>query len=430
LRKRDIVVAIDTADGHVVNAVQAVSKNIGYPLKGVLLRDKNDSTAYWEFSRDKSGFFKDVWVDYNDDDSLQAALKGYAERTLVVITQSENSIEHFKKVIPFLPYTSAPTETSLTWAREKKAMRQRLRTYDEKLVPKYTCLYQKDLANIDDIIRGLTFPVIIKPSGLSAQMLIEECKSKDELVKKLKHAFGLIQKLYDQELTKSEPVILIEEMMQGDMYTTDAYVSHDGVVYCLPLIKVISAHSMGLPGFYAYRDIAPVEDLSQPEIKAAFAAARAAVKALNLRSTTTHIEMFKTKDGWKIIELAARMGGDRDVEYREVYGIDHSYNDVAIRAGLKPRLPRKAMKAIITDLIFANEEGIIESIDGIEEVRKLPSTTFVGVHGKPGAKALFSANGGEYLVDVVLANKDRRQLETDAVKMRELVRIKIKQKLA
>lgn len=424
--RKDIVVAIDNADSSVAQAVKAISKELGYPLKGIILTDNNDFLEYWNFSRDDSGFFKEVQLSYNDGDSLQRTLKGIAERTLVVLTQSECSIEHFKKVIPFFPYCYLPTESSLIWAHEKQFMRRRLKVYDEELVPRYTYLKKSELSVLDEKIKGFTFPVIIKPGSLSAQMLVDECTNKRELKQKLTHAFGLIQSLYDQELSKSEPVLLIEEMIRGDMYTTDAYIAHDGTIYCLPLIKIITAHSQGLPGFYDYRMIAPVTDLDAHDTKAGFAAARKAVLATNLRSTTAHIEMFKTKDGWKIIELAARMGGDREEVYEQVYGIDHSYNDVAIRAGLRPKIPKKVKKYLTNDLIFAEEEGIIESIEGVEEVRQLQSHAYVKVHGKPGEKALFSVNGGEYLVDVVLAHKDQAQVERDTQAMRRLIKVVVK----
>jgi biotin carboxylase len=427
---KDVVLAIDVVEPGLVEAVKTHSKELGRPLKGIALVHK-DFVKYGPYAKrpkDDTGVFEEIVVDFDNQEELQRALKPYAHRIFAVTTRYEDAMHHFSKAVPFLPYAHTPTESGLIWATEKPLMRERLRIYDESLVPKYVHLREEDLPRLHKLTRDFTFPVIIKPGSLWSQLLITECKTPDELEKSLRHVFQVIQKSYDRKLRDTKPGILIEEMIQGDMYTTDAYVRYNGEIFCLPLIKVITAHSMGVPGFYDYRDIAPVEDLSEEETKAGFVAAETAIRAINLCSATAHIEMFKTKQGWKIIELGARIGGDREVIYREVYGVDHHYNDIAVRAGMTPKMPNEAIGNVVNDLIFADEEGIIESIDGIEEVKKLPSTVMVDIQGKPGDEALFTNNGGEYIVDVILSNTDKKRLDKDAVKVRDLIKIKVRKR--
>jgi argininosuccinate lyase len=421
---RDIIVSIDVVEPGLVKAVNLLSKNIGRPLKGINLVHKGFEDYKYRV-KDDTGLFEVVICDYDNPEELQKTLQPFADRILAITTRWEEGIPHLKQAIPFLPYVNTPTETSLIWATDKPVMRDRLRTYDESLVPKYQYMEREDLPKLEKLIKRFSFPVIVKPSNLWSSYLVTQCNNMVELQDCLEQTFNGIQKVYDRYRREAKPSVLVEEMMQGDMYSTDAYITQKGKITCLPLVKVITAESIGLPGFYSYRHILPT-GLPESEVKAALKAAEASVKALNLRSTTAHIEMFQTPQGWKIIEVGARMGGYRDDLYREAYGIEHFYNDLAVRADVQLMLPEEPIKHAAGMNIYADKEGVIESIDGVDDARRLESVVYLGVHAKPGDKALFANNGGELIVDGILSNKDPKKLEADVERVRLLIRIKVK----
>jgi biotin carboxylase len=427
MRERDTILTINVVEPGLVKAVKQHSKLLGKELKGLVLVDAGYARQDPGRPRDASGFFKEIVCDFNDQAGLQKVLKPYTDRILVATCRYESAIEPFRKVIPFLPYIHTPSESSLVWSTEKPLMRDRLHAFDEKLVPRYIYMEERDLPNLKELVKDFTFPVIVKPSVLAAGLLVTQCKAEKELESTLDKTFRLMHKLYARERRGKKPRVLIEEMMQGDMYSTDAYVTHDGRIFCMPLVEVITAHFIGVPGFYSYRHIIPVS-LPPQEIQAAFRTAKAAIKALNLRSTTTHIELFHTKDGWKIIEVGARIGGYREALYREAYGSEHYYNDLAVRMGMNPKMPGKPICHAAGMNIYADEEGYITSIDGLDEARELESVVFLKSHAEPGDMALFAGNGGRLIVDGILSNKDPEQLEHDVAKVRELVKINVSNK--
>jgi hypothetical protein len=168
-------------------------------------------------------------------------------------------------------------------------------------------------------------------------------------------------------------------------------------------------------------------DLSQQEVDKANAAATASVRALHLRSTTVHIELFHTATGWKIIELGARIGGGREELYREAYGIEHHYNDLANRAGMEPKIPTEALRHALREDIYSDDkEGTLEAIEGLEEARNLESMASLTVGAKPGDKIAYADKGGDVLVVGILSNTDKHKLDADAKKLREIVKFKIK----
>lgn len=423
MQDRDTILTVNVVEPALVRAVNMHSKTMGKRLKGLALVHRSYANQP-DRPVDSSGLFEEVICDFNNPDELQATLKPYADRLLAATCRYEEAMQPFGQVIPFLPYIHTPSQSALLWATEKPLMRDRLRNYDKNLVPRYQSIEMEDLPKLKSLIKDFTFPLIIKPSGLSKALLVTRCENVKELEDSLKHAFKIINDVYAREQYPGKPSILIEEMMQGDMYSTDVYVTHDGQIFCLPLIRVVTAHSVGLPGFYGHQSIAPT-GLPKHEVEAAFAATRSAVKALNLSSTTAHAELFRTAEGWKIIEVAARIGGYRDPLYREVYGIEHFYNDLSVRMGLQPKMPTKPIGNATILNIYAEEEGEIESIEGLEAARALDSTVYVHAHAKPGEKAIFATNGGNPVINTLLSNKDPKKLQQDVAKIRELLRINI-----
>jgi hypothetical protein len=426
---RDTILTINIVEPGLVDAINKHSKEMGIMLKGVVLIDRTYASEALErdFPRDKTGLFTEILCDFDNQDELQQILQPYNDRLLAVTCRYENSMHHFRKLLPFVPYVLAPSESSLLWSLEKPLMRDRLSNYDKSLTPKYQYMEMTDVPHFKDLIKGFYFPVIVKPSGLAESLLVTRCDTEQELKNCLDSTFQLIGEIYAREHRTITPSVLVEEFMQGDMYSTDAYVTSDGEVLCLPLVKVVTAHSIGLPGFYSYRHIIPT-GLKDDEIEAAFTAARSSVRALNLRSTTTHIELFYTPHGWKIIEVGARIGGYRASLYAEAYGVDHFYNDLAVHMGERPIMPGDPIQHAAGFNIYADSEGIIESIEGIKESQKLESVVFIEPHAEIGDMALFASNGGRYVVDGILSNKDLEQLEKDMTKIRGLVKINIQPK--
>ncbi len=424
MQDRDIILTINTVEPALVEAVKTLSETMNRQLKGLSLVH----SGYAGFAgrpKDASGLFEEVVCDFDNPDELQRTLKPYTDRLLAVTCRYEDAMHRFRQVVPFVPYVNTPSESSLLWATEKPLMRDRLSNYDKDLTPLYQHLEETDLPKLEELIKDFTYPLIVKPSDLQDALLVTECHNLDELKTCLRHTFQVIHEVYSRKHRHFTPSVLVEEMMQGKMYSTDAYVMPDGEIFCLPLVEVVTAHSLGLPGFYSYRILVPT-DLPDAESEAAFKASRGAIRALNLRATTTHIELFRTLQGWKIIELGARIGGYREAMYREAYGIKHFYNDLAVRLNIKPTMPDKLLAHAYAINIYADQEGEITAIEGLEEAEKLESTVSLVCKAKPGDIALFANNGGGLIIDGILSNKDPKQLEKDEAKLRELIQIKVR----
>lgn len=422
---RNIILTINVVEEPLVRAVHLQSKALGKKLEGLVLVHK-EYAKLTNRPKDRTGLFKEIICDFDNIDEVQAVLKPYHDRLLAVTCRYEEAIQPFGKVIPFLPYLYTPSGASLLWSTEKNLMRDRMKNYDSSLGPRYQYMQAADMPKLDELIKDFEFPVIIKPCGLAKALFVTECDDMEELRENLEKIFEVIENAYTREQYPGEPSLLVEEMMQGDMYSTDAYITHDGKISCLPLIRVTTAHELGLPGFYG-RELTTITNLSDSEIQAAFKTTISGLRALNLSSTSAHIELFNTPTGWKIIEIAARIGGHRDDLYREAYGFEHFFNDLSIRMGKDPVVNMKAISNATAVNIYADQEGYIDAIEGLEKARKLESVVYLHEHAKPGDLALFAMNGGDNVIDGVLRNDDPKKLREDIKRVNDLVNIKIRQ---
>jgi len=355
--------------------------------------------------------------------SLENAILPYNDKLLAVLCTREDDIPIFKKVIPHVPYLLTPNAESLDWTTNKVQMRRRLVTYDPKLTPVYSVAEDATQETIDRIIKKVGFPLVVKPAGLAASLLVSVCYDEEEFKTALTKALAAISKVYKQYGGRGEPQILVEQFLEGTMYSIDAYVTARGRVYTCPPVHVKTGRAIGIDDFHGYQQLTPVK-LQKPKVEEAEAVAKDAVLAMGLRNVTCHVEMIKTESkGWKVIEIAARPGGFRDILYNLAYGIDHIHNDILIRLPKRPKISRKAKGYAVAMKFFPREEGKLIKVSGLEKLKKFESFHKLMVNKKDGDICMHSKHGGKSVFDVIMFNQTRAKLIADIRRLERLVTI-------
>lgn len=419
---KNIAIFINDFDQEYADALVKLSKKLGRPLRGLVLVDK-EVQAIGRDVPDKEGVFERVVCDYNDDKALRAFTRSIENNILLLTCSSERNQSYLRKLLPHVPYILGPTESSLGWATHKAKMREMLGSYDSTLVPKVQAIAKNSEESIRSALDRLTFPLIVKPTGLASSMLVSKVHDETELRAALTEGFAVIAEIYERDRGRGEPGFIVEEFIDGDMYSIDVYVNEKGIVWPLPLLRSKTAYNVGREGFYVYQADSHIE-LNAAEIKDGYAAATQAVHALGLRSCVSHIELFNTKDGWKIIELGARAGGLRQDVYFIAYGIDHAYNELLVKIGLEPEIQDTPIAFCTTINIYAEEEGIITAIENFEEAKKHPSVYRLTQHAKIGDKALPSYRGGKQIANGLVWHTDLEQLQNDTNFVRSIIKVR------
>jgi len=403
-------------------AFRKLAKRLDRELHGIMLVDKTLKETGMNLP-DTSGLFEEIVCDFSSDAELRATIKQFEDNLLLVSCSAESSQMAFQRVLPHVPYLPGPTQSSLEWATHKGKMRELLGAYDSKLVPKVQPVASAAPEEIQQVLNNLDFPMIIKPTGLSDSALVTKVHTEHELRTTLRQAFAALHDTYSRNRGNGTPGIIVEEFMEGDLYSIDGYVNESGKVWLLPLLRSKSAYHMGLEGFYIYQTES-YHELTPEEDAAGKKAAEDAVHAIGLRSSIAHVELYKTADGWKIIELGARPGAMRQEMYEVSYGVDHALNELLIKIGLEPEMGEGHRTHSMVFKVYPETAGEVDLLEGIDEAKRWPSVYKIFQFVQPGDNILPITQGGSVAVQGVLYGNDVNRLRQEVEHVRSAVKIR------
>lgn len=356
----------------------------------------------------------EVETDFFDEARLSADLTPFRHVLLGVVSRSESSIQYLAKLSDMCRDWGLvlPTRESLEIATDKQRMRQRFMHHASEITPAFVRVLDDSDATMQRIAQAVGYPLIIKPANLASSLLVQKCDTPEQAQRAISGALKAIAKLYSESGRYEEPVLIVEQMLEGDLYSVDAYVAGDGEVSYCPAVEYVTGQSIGIDDFFLYRRSVPTL-LSGTDWDACKQTVKQGIRAIGLVATTAHAELCKTKDGWKIIEIGPRVGRYRIEMYREAYGIEHSDNDVKVRLGMTPEVSEPAKAFCSAYSIYPPQEGVLQKIDNFESIGELKSAVYVRRFAEDGLYVRHAKNGGHALVEVILAHQHRTQFEQD-----------------
>lgn len=172
--------------------------------------------------------------------------------------------------------------------------------------------------------------------------------------------------------------LMVEEYMEGSEVSVET-LSVNGVCHVIQITDKLTTNE---PYFVEMGHSQPSQlpKSVQDEICRVTIAAN---KAIGIMDGPSHTEIKNTKDGPKIVELGARLGGDNITTHLVPLstGVNMVECCINIALGEKPDLQNKYNKASAIRY-FAQQHGTIKKITGIEEAKKIPGVKQVFVvHG-------------------------------------------------
>jgi biotin carboxylase len=364
-------------------------------------------------------------ADFDSISSVRQNLKDINDDIVAISCHFENSIGDYCKIIPLFPYLHSPSESSLIFSTEKIRMRQLFSSYHAPVSAKAIKLENTSNQQLALAKNTIGYPMVIKPSGLAGSQLVTLAENEEQLLSGLTNVFLRIDQAYEQELTRRKPTVLVEEYLDGEMYSFDIYVNSHGNTIATPSVHITTGRSVGYDDFFGYMRITPT-NLSELEEQEAVKAAVLGVKSLGLRSTTAHVELKYTRAGnWKLLEIGPRIGGYRNDMYKLSFGINHIGNDIMTKLDKVPILPSKDKAKGYTAVFnfYAKQEGEIVNILGLDLLKKNPSLYKINSKKAIGEKALFARNNGEAVLSVTLFNKSYDKLMIDCVEAEKAIEI-------
>ena len=205
---------------------------------------------------------------------------------------------------------------------------------------------------------GITYPCITKPTDNAGSRGVMLVNSREELEAAL---------AYSSENGRSGTVI-VEEYMVGPEVSVEIIV-WQGTPHVLQITDKLTT---GAPHFVEMGHSQPsrLPIVDQEKIKDL---ACRAVKAVGIDNGPAHVEIMLTKEGPKMVELGARMGGDCITTHLVPLstGVDMIKATMDICLGQTPDIEPKFQKGSAIRF-FDVPCGTITAIEGVEEAKNIP----------------------------------------------------------
>lgn len=232
----------------------------------------------------------------------------------------------------------------------------------------------RDKTAFEEVLAQVTFPCIMKPTdnaGSRGVVLAHD-------IEELKNAYS-----YSEGESRGGAVI-IEEYLHGPEFSIEVMVV-DGEPHVLQITDKLTT---GAPHFVEMGHSQPTRQNEENQAKIRDLAIRAC-KAVGINCGPAHVEMILTKDGPKMVELGARMGGDCITTHLVPLstGIDMVASTIKLACGEAVDLCPKIYKGSAIRY-FKTETGLIKEISGTEEAWAIDGVEEVSVVHQVGERAV------------------------------------------
>jgi hypothetical protein len=270
----------------------------------------------------------------------------------------------------------------------------------------------------------LPFPFLLKPRNLFKSQLITACRTRrdwEPALEKIRSSWEAAQKRHGVRL---EPSLLAEEELEGSHFSLDGFVTSQGNMVFSPPVPLTTAAQWGLEDFHiSVRWVDP--DVKPCTARLLEGAARDLVEALELRATPFHIDLVSLGERVWILDAAPRVGGYRSEMMELAWGCSLDLMSLKVAMGESVEWEPRWEKSVAVVELFPGEEGVLQTIEGLEEIRKLGSFYRLKQRVPAGERVGWAKEGFRCPVFVILVNPDMKLLQRDVHRLREFVRIRV-----
>lgn len=222
-------------------------------------------------------------------------------------------------------------------------------------------------------IRSVGYKCIVKPADNSGSRGVDLINESTDL----NEAFE-----YTKQYSRSGEIV-VEEYMEGPEVSVET-LAINGFVY---VIQITDKMTTGAPYFVEMGHSQPSQ-LTESIKRKIQEVTIAANKALGIENGPSHTEIKVTKEGPKIVEIGARLGGDCITTHLVPLstGINMVECSIRIALGEVPELVSKWNKGSAIRYL-STKTGKIKKIDGISEAENMPGVKQVSIVHKVGELA-------------------------------------------
>lgn len=262
-----------------------------------------------------------------------------------------------------------------------------------------------------NIKKEFIYPVIFKPQESSGSRGVILVKKADDI----ENAYE-----YTKSFSKTGK-ILVEEYLEGPEVSVEV-ICENGEAHILTITDKLTT---GAPYFVEIGHCQPTafKEEVRKEIEAV---AESAIRAIGIENGPVHVEMKVTKQGPKMIELGARMGGDFITTHLVPLstGIDMMKLVIQNACGEKIEIPKNQNLGSAIRF-FSGDIGKMEGISGIDEARTVEGVKYVLQFKENGSCITDVHNSLDRVGCVIAQGKSNEEAMEICEKVLEKIKVRV-----
>ncbi|WP_029323204.1 ATP-grasp domain-containing protein [Butyrivibrio sp. AE3004] len=355
-----------------------------------------------------------------DRDAVLEAAKKY-EPDYIITSTSDMPVRTVAFVNEQLGKRNDISYENSICATDKAAMRRRMKECNVPIPEFHVVSDEKEFM---EAARLLGDRFVCKPADNAASrgvVLVNASgyKTPEEDIKqeKLKEIYN-----YTRQYSRSGEVLL-EEFMEGPEVSVESFTVSGETNIITITDKMVTEVPFFVETGHTEPSRLPKE--VQDDIKKV---AKAAIKAVGIIDGPSHTEIKVTKEGAKLVEIAARLGGDFITSRLVPLSTGVDLIDLCISSTIGEKVDCKSSKNEGSAIRFLHskeessadgKEFVITAIEGVFEAEKMPGVVEISIYKKVGEKAGRLKNSGDRWGHIIAVGKNADEAEANAKKAEE-----------
>lgn len=376
----------------------AIEKAVEMGLKVVAL-DMNPEAVGFSLP----GVVKEVISTIDIEAAVEAAKRHHIDGVMTLAT--DMPMRTVAAVAKECGLVGVSEETAIK-ATDKSVMREALRTAGVP-VPKF--FWVASINEFRTAVESIDGPFMVKPADSSGSRGILKVDDRESLDSAYEYT----------EQFSHNGIVVVEECMVGPEVSVET-LAIDGEVH---VIQITDKITTGSPHFVEMGHTQPTRLDCAEEIKKV---AIAANKAVGIKNGPSHTEIIVTKDGPKIVEIGARLGGDCITTHLVPLSTGVNMVEACIRIALgeKPDItPTLNCGSAIR--YFQQHAGIVKSIVGVKEAEMMLGIKQVSIVHGIGETITDITDSGSRMGFVIAQGPDADDAAEKCEKALELIKVEI-----
>lgn len=218
---------------------------------------------------------------------------------------------------------------------------------------KYVIVNQYSL----DSIKEMSYPMVVKPTDSYSSRSVRKVFEKADLESAVNRALR----------TSSAKTAVVEEYVQGEELTVDAYIQ-GGIVYILSISHIDKIPSQNQFVICRTRYPALIGEATQAKI---VDIANKIATGLGLKDSPLLIQLVVNEERISVIEFCARTGGgDKFRLIQKVSGVDVIRAMVDLSLGIRSKMVVDQYPGFIVNEFIYTKDGVLDYLQGFEEMKQ------------------------------------------------------------